>query len=72
MIQLQNNLQFFSSSSNENPVVQEVTTKIEKLSTQKEALEEKTNAIKTFVRRLKKQNEATLNETGEDTAAGED
>lgn len=72
LIQLQNNLQFFSSSSNENPVVQEVTTKIKKLSTQKEALEEKTNAIKSFVRRLKKQNEATPTETTEDTTAGED
>ena len=58
LIQLQNNLQFFSSSSNENPVVQEVTTKIEKLSTQKEALEEKTNAIKSLKRLLKKQQEA--------------
>ena len=55
LIQLQNNLQFFSSSSNENPVVQEVTTKIEKLSTQKEALEEKTKAIKSLKRLLKKQ-----------------
>ena len=58
LIQLQNNLQFFSSSSNENPVVQEVTTKIEKLSAQKEALEEKTNAIKALKRSLKKQQEA--------------
>lgn len=57
LIQLQNNLQFFSSSSNENPVVQEVTTKIEKLSTQKEALEEKTKAIKSLKRLLKKQQE---------------
>ena len=57
LIQLQNNLQFFSSSSNENPVVQEVTTKIEKLSTQKEALEEKTKAIKSLKRVLKKQQE---------------
>jgi len=72
LIQLQNNLQFFSSSSNENPVVQEVTTKIKKLSTQKEALEEKTNAIKSFVRRLNKQNETTPTETTEDTTAGED
>lgn len=58
LIQLQNNLQFFSSSSNENPVVQEVTAKIEKLSAQKEALEEKTNAIKALKRSLKKQQEA--------------
>ena len=58
LIQLQNNLQFFSSSSNENPVVVEVTTKIEKLSAQKEALEEKSNAIKSLKRTLKKQQEA--------------
>ena len=58
LIQLQNNLQFFSSSSNENPVVQEVNTKIEKLSAQKEALEEKSNAIKALKRSLKKQQEA--------------
>ncbi len=58
LIQLQNNLQFFSSSSNENPVVVEVTTKIEKLSAQKEVLEEKSNAIKSLKRTLKKQQEA--------------
>ena len=38
-------------------MVQEVTTKIEKLSTQKEALEEKTKAIKSLKRLLKKQQE---------------
>ena len=58
LIQLQNNLQFFSSSSNDNPVVVEVTTKIEKLSTQKEAFEEKTNAIKSLKRSLKKKQQA--------------
>ncbi len=58
LIQLENNLQFFSSSSEENPVVIEVTTKIEKLSQQKEALEEKSNAIKSLKRALKKQEEA--------------
>ena len=58
LIQLQNNLQFFSSSSNENPVVVEVTTKIEKLSAQKEALEVKSNAVKSLKRSLKKQQEA--------------
>ncbi len=58
LIQLQNNLQFFSSSSNDNPVVVEVTTKIEKLSAQKEAFEEKTNAIKSLKRNLKKQQQA--------------
>ncbi|MGB2153472.1 MAG: hypothetical protein ACPHVX_05905, partial [Flavobacteriaceae bacterium] len=54
LIQLQNNLQFFSNSSNENPLVVEVTSKIEKLSLKKGELEEKTNAIKSLKRTLKK------------------
>jgi outer membrane murein-binding lipoprotein Lpp len=67
---LQNNLQFFSSSSNENPVVVEVTSKIEKLSAQKEALEEKSNAIKSLKRELKKQQEAE--EVNEETDTQEE
>ena len=66
LIQLQNNLQFFSSSSEENPVVIEVTTKIEKLSKQKDALAEKTNVIKSLKRALKKELEAE-EESGEET-----
>ena len=58
LIQLQNNLQFFSNSSSDNPVVVEVNNKIELLSNQKEALSEKANAIKSFIRSLKKQEEA--------------
>ncbi len=71
LIQLQNNLQFFSSSSNDNPVVVEVTTKIEKLSTQKEAFEEKTNAIKSLKRSLKKKQQAE-EESTETTEENED
>ena len=63
LIQLENNLQFFSSSSEDNPLVVEVNSKIEKLSTQKEALEEKTNAIKSLKRALKKQQKADEIET---------
>ena len=51
-------------------MVQEVTTKIEKLSAQKEALEEKTNAIKALKRSLKKQQEAE--EVSEDADIQED
>lgn len=58
LIQLQNNLQFFSSSSNDNPVVVKVTSKIDKLSTQKEGLEEKANAVKSVKKNLKKREEA--------------
>ncbi|MEN8811763.1 MAG: DUF349 domain-containing protein [Candidatus Arcticimaribacter sp.] len=71
LIQLQNNLQFFSSSSNDNPVVVEVTTKIEKLSTQKEAFEEKTKAIKSLKRSLKKKQQAE-EESTETTEENED
>ena len=67
LIQLQNNLQFFSSSSNDNPLVEEVNAKIDKLSKQKEALEEKTNAIKSLKRALNKQQQAEE----EDAAASE-
>lgn len=67
LIQLQNNLQFFSSSSNDNPLVEEVNAKIDKLSKQKETLEEKTNAIKSLKRALNKQQQAEE----EDAAAAE-
>lgn len=68
MIQLENNLQFFSASSGENPVVAEVTTKIEKLSQQKTSLSDKTNAIKSLKRNLNKQLEA--DEATENPAEG--
>ena len=57
MIQLENNLQFFSSSSGENPVVAEVTSKIEKLSQQKSMFSDKANAVKSLKRNLSKQQE---------------
>ncbi|MDC1401905.1 DUF349 domain-containing protein [Flavobacteriaceae bacterium] len=72
LIQLQNNLQFFSNSSSDNPMVVEVNKKIEQLSKQKEVLSEKTNAIKSFVRNLNKQSDEGVTETTEDTEAGED
>jgi len=66
LIQLQNNLQFFSNSSSDNPVVVEVNNKIELLSNQKEALSEKANAIKSFTRSLKKQEQADAVEDAEE------
>ena len=63
---MQNNLQFFSNSSSDNPVVVEVNNKIELLSNQKEALSEKANAIKSFIRSLKKQEEADAVEDAEE------
>ena len=66
LIQLQNNLQFFSNSSSDNPVVVEVNNKIELLSNQKEALSEKANAIKSFIRSLKKQEEANTEEDADE------
>ena len=67
LIQLQNNLQFFSNSSSDNPVVVEVNNKIELLSNQKEALSEKANAIKSYIRSLKKQEEADAVEDAEES-----
>lgn len=67
LIQLQNNLQFFSSSSNDSPMVVEVNKKIEQLSKAKESLEEKTNAIKSLQRSLRKQEAATASEEEETT-----
>jgi len=61
-IQLENNLQFFSNSSADNPVVAEVTKKIEQLTQKKAALTEKTNAIKTLKRQLNKKNEEASSE----------
>ncbi len=62
LIQLQNNLQFFSNSSSDNPLVSEVNTKIKKLSEMKESLEHKINAIKTLKRTLKKNQETSMKE----------
>ena len=58
LIQLENNLQFFSSSSDDNPMLKEVNKKIEQLNQRKTAFEEKANAVKSLKRALKKQNEA--------------
>ena len=57
LIQLENNLQFFSSNSDDNPMLKEVN-KIEQLNQQKTALEEKANAIKSLKRALNKQHQA--------------
>ena len=69
-IQLENNLQFFSNSSADNPVVAEVTKKIEQLIQKKAALTEKTNAIKTLKRQLNKKNKeaASEEEAGQEDA----
>jgi len=69
-IQLENNLQFFSNSSTDNPVVAEVTKKIEQLTQKKAALTEKTNAIKTLKRQLNKKNQeaASEKEAGQEDA----
>ena len=58
LIQLENNLQFFSSSSEDNPMLKEVNQKIAQLNQQKSNLEEKANAVKSLKRKLIKQNEA--------------
>ena len=57
-IQLENNLQFISSSSDDNPMLKEVNKKIEQLNQRKTAFEEKANAVKSLKRALKKQSEA--------------
>ena len=67
LIQLENNLQFFSSSSEDNPMLKEVNQKIAQLNQQKSNLEEKANAVKSLKRKLIKQNEAE-EETQEDTS----
>ena len=67
LIQLQNNLQFFSSSSNDSPMVVEVNKKIEQLSKAKESLEEKTNAIKSLQRSIRKQETAAASDEEETT-----
>ena len=68
LIQLENNLQFFSSSSDDNPMLKEVNKKIEQLNQRKTAIEEKANAVKSLKRALKKQSEAQeeVEETGEE------
>ena len=68
LIQLENNLQFFSSSSDDNPMLKEVNKKIEQLNQRKTAFEEKANAVKSLKRTLKKQSEAQgeVEETGEE------
>ena len=63
LIQLQNNLAFFSSTSSESPLVQEVNSKIEKLNIKVEQWKNKLNQIKSLSRALKKQNEAPEDES---------
>ncbi len=54
LIQLQNNLSFFSNTSTENPLVKDVNTKIERLTDKIESWKYKLNQIKTLSRELKK------------------
>ena len=56
-IQLQNNLAFFSDTSADNPLVKDVTTKIDRLSEQIDQWTDKINALKSMKRGLKKQAE---------------
>jgi len=69
LIQLENNLQFFSSSSEDNPMLKEVNQKIAQLNQQKSNLEEKANAVKSLKRKLIKQNvaEEETQEAGENS-----
>ncbi|PTL98541.1 MAG: hypothetical protein DA394_08970 [Candidatus Arcticimaribacter sp.] len=54
LIQLENNLAFFSTTSSESPMVQEVNAKIKKLNDQIEHWGNKVKQIKTLSRELKK------------------
>ncbi|MDG1058390.1 MAG: DUF349 domain-containing protein [Flavobacteriaceae bacterium] len=54
LIQLENNLAFFSTTSSENPMVQDVNAKIKKLNNQIEHWGSKVTQIKTLSRELKK------------------
>ena len=54
LIQLENNLAFFSTTSSENPMVQDVNAKIKKLNNQIEHWGSKVKQIKTLSRELKK------------------
>jgi predicted nucleic acid-binding Zn-ribbon protein len=62
LIQLQNNLAFFSNTSADNPVVQEVNSKIELLTNKIENWKTKVNQIKALGRELKKSQEQSLTE----------
>lgn len=63
-IQLQNNLAFFSDTSSDNPLVKDVTTKIDTLSNNIDAWTEKINTLKSFKRSLLKQEEEANPEEG--------
>lgn len=67
VIQLQNNLQFFSSSSNENPMVLKVNKEMEQLLRSKSEMQEKANTVKSLKRSLTKKKE--ISEQKEDSAA---
>ena len=69
LIQLENNLAFFSTTSSESPMVQDVNAKIKKLNDQIEHWGNKMKQIKTLSRELNKQ-EAIETET-EDTETEE-
>ena len=71
LIQLENNLAFFSTTSSESPMVQEVNAKIKKLNDQIEHWETKVKQIKTLSRELKKSLETDSTEDT-DELVGED
>ena len=59
---MQNNLSFFSNTSSENPLVQDVNTKIEQLTKKIESWKTKLKQIKTLSRELKKSLELKVEE----------
>jgi CII-binding regulator of phage lambda lysogenization HflD len=71
LIQLENNLAFFSTTSSESPMMQEVNAKIKKLNDQIEHWETKVKQIKTLGRELKK-NLETDSEEDVDEVGGAD
>ena len=71
LIQLENNLAFFSTTSSESPMVQDVNAKIKKLNDQIEHWGNKVKQIKTLSRELKKSLE-TDSAKDTDEVVGED
>ncbi|MGC6421350.1 MAG: DUF349 domain-containing protein [Flavobacteriaceae bacterium] len=66
--QLENNLEFFSDSSDENPLVKEVKTKIDKLNKKAQTYQEQLTALRSEIRAIKKnQSDSSDSETTEDS-----
>jgi ribosomal protein L18E len=65
--QLENNLEFFSNSSSDSPMVKDLSKKLELLQVKMEQMKSEGNALRSLVRKAKSAAEESAAPTEEDT-----